>query len=324
MKEVLIHIGYHKTGTTWLQNEIFTSESDYFIPVSNNKRGQSTLARDFIFSTEEYLLNSFDDNELVIKHNLNSIIQTSSEDNGRIPVISYERLSGSPHSSGFDSSIIARRIKNAFPNAKILIVIREQDSWMLSNYFQYLSEGGTHGINKYLNTKYDGKRPGFSPGHIEYHFLIEDYQEKFGKENVLVLPYELLETNIFEFFYALGKFLRIEIKPADVNKRHNVNTNQYVNYELRFLNYFIYSSSVNNMSFLKNRLLKKIAFSMKNLISQFIPKKYDTSIQNKLKGEIRKWSQNRFADSNFITQSLTGLDLSEFNYKLPPTKNQDH
>ena len=101
---------------------------------------------------------------------------------------------------------IAKRIKNKFPYAKILIVIREQTSWLLSNYFQYLSAGGTHNLKKYLNTKYDGKRPGFAPNHIEYHRLIKDYQSKFGSKNVLVLPYEIFDSDKVIFFISLEIF----------------------------------------------------------------------------------------------------------------------
>lgn len=225
MNDILVHIGYHKTGTTWMQNELFISESDSFKPLSINKSGHSTLARRFIFDEEGYLLNSFDNNEKTIRADLNELLgERDQDDENKVLVMSHERLSGTPHSSGFDSSIIARRIKNIFPYAKILIVIREQSSWILSNYFQYLSAGGTHSLYKYLNTKYDGRRPGFSPAHIEYHRPILDYQAKFGKQNVLVLPYELLVFDRTLFIKKIEAFVEKEIDIGGINfgKKYNI------------------------------------------------------------------------------------------------------
>ena len=56
------------------------------------------------------------------------------KDEAKVPVISHERLSGYPHSGGHDSKEIAHRLAAVFPNAKVVIVIREQKSMILSNY----------------------------------------------------------------------------------------------------------------------------------------------------------------------------------------------
>ena len=42
IEDLLIHIGYHKTGTTWLQNELFIHENPVFEPFSLESRGHST------------------------------------------------------------------------------------------------------------------------------------------------------------------------------------------------------------------------------------------------------------------------------------------
>lgn len=90
-----------------------------------------------------YLLNSFDSNGNSVRTELNSILEKKSQKGNKIFVMSNERLSGKPHSSGFDSFIIARRIKSIFPKGKMFLMIREQKTFLLSNYFQYLSCGGT-------------------------------------------------------------------------------------------------------------------------------------------------------------------------------------
>ena len=70
---------------------------------------------------------------------------------GLIPVLSYERLSGNPHSGGYDSKEIANRLVQVFPDAKILIVIREQKDIILSTYKQYIIEGGACTVKRYLH-----------------------------------------------------------------------------------------------------------------------------------------------------------------------------
>ncbi len=317
MNNILVHIGYHKTGTTWMQNELFGSISDVFIPLSQNKNRPSTLAKSFIFDKEGYLLNSFDANEKTIREDLGELPGSKNYNEDKILVMSHERLSGNPHSSGFDSSLIAGRIANIFPNAKILIIIREQSSWILSNYFQYLSIGGTHSLKEYLNIKYDGKRPGFSPSHIEYHHLIQDYRARFGKQKVLVLPYELLHLDSTFFIKHIEAFIekKISMDHIDFDKRYNIKNDHYINYKLRSLNRYIHSSSVNNYSSLNNKVSKFLAMSLVKLLSKFLPKSINKSFKKKLKKEIIEWSQDRFANSNRIIQDIMEIDLERFGYK---------
>lgn len=58
------------------------------------------------------------------------------------PVLSAERLSGNPHSGGYDSLQTAKRLHRLFPQAKVLVVVREQTEEILSCYNQYVRAGG--------------------------------------------------------------------------------------------------------------------------------------------------------------------------------------
>lgn len=139
----------------------------------------------------------------------------------------------------------------------------------------------------------------------------------------LVLPYEILNSDKTVFFRHLGSFIGRDI-PLDEtirsNKKHNVKANHYINYKLRIFNSFIYSSSVNNYSILHNRSSEILFIRIKQIINYFSSKNKDKLIQNKLKKDILKWSNDRFVESNINTQSLTGLNLNEFNYKTTPNK----
>ncbi|OUS00966.1 hypothetical protein A9Q86_09470 [Flavobacteriales bacterium 33_180_T64] len=318
MEKVLIHIGLHKTGTTWLQNELFIPESNVFEPLyqSNTSNGHSTLAENFVFDNDMNLLSPYDYNTEIIEKAFQSILKKKDNINKTF-VMSHERLSGHPTSSGFDSAIIANRIKNTFPSGKILVVLREQVSCILSNYFQYLKEGGTLGLKNFLNTKYDGRKPGFCSNYFKYHYLISYYQKTFGENNVLVLPYELLSTNKAKFIDILSGFLdeKIISETIKFNKKYNVNKNYYVEYKFRFLNNYIKSSSsLNNSTKLKIYRLKRIAKKTKLILNYITPARFNVTTKRKLEKEIQKWSVGRFEESNKISNTLVNIDLEEFGY----------
>jgi len=67
MQNLLIHIGYHKTGSTWLQKELFISSNSVFEPLSNQPHGHSSVSFKFIKGEDGYVLSSFNDNQKVIK-----------------------------------------------------------------------------------------------------------------------------------------------------------------------------------------------------------------------------------------------------------------
>lgn len=120
---LLIHIGYHKTATSWLQNELFISANDVFEPLSKTNSGHSTLSWKFVRDEEGYL-SSFETNMEVIRKELLKILIDKNDIKDNVFVMSSERLSGTPRSGAFDAKLIAQRLAKAFPAAKILIVIR--------------------------------------------------------------------------------------------------------------------------------------------------------------------------------------------------------
>ena len=115
--DVFIHIGYHKTGTTYLQKHIFPTL---------NVNQILTPDVSYIAESKEYDPQKF----------LNIIgLSTSSNAQNRYSktIISQEVLSGRGDGNPkWDKYLIAKRLKQTFPNAKILIVIRNQFDYILS------------------------------------------------------------------------------------------------------------------------------------------------------------------------------------------------
>ena len=313
MENILVHIGYHKTATSWLQSELFIDNNTVFQPLSKKPKGPSDLAVRFSRDQEDYFLSPFDLNTENILAGIEEIKVRPGFNQEKIPVLSHEMLSGSPHSGGFDAKNRAERIKNVFPEAKILIVIREQKSFVLSAYFEYLNQGGKLSLNKYLNRKFLIAKPYFSPSHIKYLPLIKEYRKLFGAENVLVLPYEMFRDAPLEFTGLLGNFVgkKIDVRPQQFQLKVNAKKDHYVNYKLRSL-YFYLRHSENNSLFgrLKKNIIRKI-FSLAKVI---VPQKFNSNLQEGFKKEIKSWCKDRYTASNKVLGSLIGIDLSKYGY----------
>ena len=179
---MLIHIGYHKTATTWLQQVLFQPDHGF-----------------------RWLLDHrevFD--HLVMPHGLDfdpaataALIaqRRGGADNGTkgaTGVITLEALVGNPFHGGRESDAYAHRLKAVAPDARILITIREQCRMMASVYMQYLKRGGTLPARAFFAGEPVGGYFGFDPAHFEYDRLVALYHALFGPENVLVLPLEAI------------------------------------------------------------------------------------------------------------------------------------
>lgn len=316
MSEVLIHIGYHKTGTTWLQNNLFINNNETFHPLSVHQKGKSTLARCFIINRQGQLLNSFQSYKPHIVSAIKATINANPKPKDKIFVVSHERLSGTPHSGGFDASVISERIKNVLPNAKIFIVIREQKSKILSDYLQYLSIGGNFSLKKYMTTPYDGKIPFFSSSYYNYYHLILKYQQLFGKDHVLVLPYELFQKDKNKFIQSLASFMGKEIKidPASFNDYENKTTNHFISFYFKWLNIFIHSTSVNHYSRFKSKLGSRLIEQVLHVLKKITPHSFDKKTKLKLSNEINDIVGNSYSNSNKKINELIKIDLSEYGY----------
>jgi len=315
-RNVLIHIGYHKTASTWLQNTLFTSDNPVFEPLSDKDKGQSTLAEHFFSDEEGYYLSPFDDNEATIQAALNRILDERPALGTKYPVVSHERLTGNPHSGGFDGKKIAEMLKKIFPDGKVMVVIREQKSFILSDYFQYLHIGGTFGLKKYISPKYDGKLPFFSPHHVNYCNLVKAYHDLFGKDNVLVLPYELFRDDPSSFVSRIGEFIGSEVTLEEdlFKKRANKKSHQSVMYYLRCVNVFRRATSANNYSALSNRVTRNIAKLIIKVAGLLAPSFLDNAVTGKLKRQVAEIIGDRYVESNRELSKLIDIDLSEYGY----------
>jgi hypothetical protein len=317
MRKTLIHIGYHKTGTSWLQRYLFGRRDRGFAPIAPEngltlKQSAKFLSHYFVYDEDGKLLSPFKSRADEVRALLPELLPGEA----KVPVVSAERLSGNPHSGGFDSKTIAARLAEIFPDGRILIVIREQASMILSTYFQYLKIGGTAPLRAYLTQAYDGRLPGFGPTHLEYHRLIDHYQGLFGRDNVLVLPYETFRNDAQAFVAALADFAEAEVDAAlEYDAEPNKGHPRLVEYRTRFLNPLICRSSVNSYSALALPNAVKPARWLRQAMANVLPAAAERRFVDKLRAEIKETIGDRYADSNARTAALIDVDLKAMGYR---------
>ena len=228
-----------------------------------------------------------------------------------IPVLSDERLCGSPHSGGYDSVMIAERLAKVFPEAQILIVIREQKNAIYSLYQQYIRDGGAATLKNYLTPRNPAEIPQFRFSHLEYHHLVQYYFKLFGRSNVLVLPYEWLSKNPEKFTAQITEFSGAgnEIKIPQTAERYTSLTAFTIGLK-RQANRFLVRNSLNPAG---NLHLKHHEKHFQN-VNRFIPAFFSKRLEKRQRSYIAKRVRNRYAFSNRETQKLIKAELEKLGY----------
>lgn len=304
---LVLHVGYHKTATTWLQRRVFDVPESGFTRVL----GRNWEARKHLVAPTSLC---FDPDEA--RRQFAPAIEQAVA-GGFVPVISDERLSGNPHSGGYDSRENAERLARTFPGARVLIVIRRQPDVIFSTYDQYVDEGGACGIRDYLSRRTRYAMPSFRLEHFEYHRLIAVYAGLFGQERVLVLPYELLREDPVAF---LGRIMRFSGNAsgyvADAGQRANAGRPALLSAVLRRLNPFLVRDDLNGYSILAVSGARRRVYPVLERCLSILPASLSERVERRIRHEIESVCRGRYGPSNRFTAELTGLDLASVGYDL--------
>ena len=306
----LIHIGYHKTGTTWLQQDLFGEPTLFgFGPMAP----QAVIDEAFIGGNPF----TFDP-----KHARDLVMPSiaEAESIGNVPVISHEPLCGLPTLNGFDSKTIADRLHATFPNARILIAIREQRSMMLSVYKQYVATSGTNSLKRMWREYAPEERRRPFPGLdvFEYHHLIAYYQELFGRDHVLVLPFEHLTQDATAFAARIYGFVGREPVAAAPTTKRNVSAPGILITGLRWSNLVLRAFGMTGPfgGPITRESLRYARYRWIERLNPRIPRVMTKRSDTRMRATIDELASGRFAESNRITSEITGLDLGALGYDV--------
>jgi hypothetical protein len=307
----IIHIGYHKTATSWFQKVVYpAAQSHHFV--------DRILVRQTLVGG-----GAFDFDPVAARDALGF-------DAGNRPVVICEEdLSGFLH-SGFTSTYVAaevaRRLHAVAPEAQIVIFVRAQPAAAASHYQQYLREGGTWSARHYLFPeayRHLGKArvfkyPHFRFAQLDYRGLISLYDTLFGRESVHVFAYEELALDRDRLLQRMRDELDLDFAtPAAIRNRVNRSYRAPLLPLARFLNLFT------GRSVAGKKTLLHIPFwypARKHLLRQLnrLPLGEVPSPQRLLGPQGMRWIAGRVWESNRWLQARMAMDLRPLGYPLDP------
>ena len=300
----LVHVGYHKTGTTWLQRHLFKVPDRGFLCPRRVQIYQALV-----------LPNPLDFDAATARGTFAPLLEEAKL-RGLVPVLSHERLGGHFETGGYDSKEIAERVAAVFEEARVLICIREQESMILSAYKQHLKRDGCLSLRTFVTSTGVYYGPRFSLTQYEYDRLIRCYQRLFGKDRVLVLPFEQFKTKPEHFASRLSDFCGVQMAEGlPFEQRVNVTPSGAALAAKRYFNWLFVAGPRNrSFTFALPKVLRrfgKISFFEK-LCSNRRKRRWD----EKSGAFVANHVGDHYCESNRRTADLTGLDLAGYGYKM--------
>lgn len=302
-KRLLIHIGYHKTATTWMQKLLFIPQNGYR-QIADHSDVFSLIVKPHGLKFDPSLMQSLITNS------------TPTLAKSEVPVISSEILCGNPFFGGRESDIYAERLHAIVPNARILISIRSQMRILPSVYMQYLLRGGTMGYKKFFEGVNEPGYFAFNSDHFEYDRLIALYQRLFGADNVLVTSQESLKANMGAVAQNIADFSHNTTFEKLSKTAYRIHAASYPEHAvpiLRRINH-IQKSQMNPAPLLNLGETPKGLYRAAGYILKRPPINPLFSSYKPVSNFVRNHFQGRFSESNARLSELTqgSLDLSEY------------
>lgn len=302
--ELAFHIGYHKTGTSWLQQSYFREHPGIELLCNSEHPWEDKLLA-YLIATPDA---DFDagTGKAMLADLLSKVKSTPVE--RKAVLISAERLTGHPFSGGYDNVRIARRIAAIAPGARIVCVVRNQLDMIWSVYKQLVSVGFPGSLGDLAGMR-SWKTTSFDLAYFEYDRLIAHYIDLFGKDRVCVLQYEFMRPDAGVFLTRLCDFIGVEyMEPRHASVRVNPSLPDESIALVRRLNYLrrseLYPLPIINLGRAYTPL-RELSIKIAKRIPWLSPQR-DISL-------LRQYAP-RFSGSNARLARLLGDDFLEYRF----------
>lgn len=291
-KKVLIHAAYPKTASTWFQTKFYPQVKNYTYIPRNNYR-----------------------NHLLFSESTSPLHNVFEKYRNENIIICEEGIMNIRDLKKNNPEVIAHRLAKTFPQAQIIIFIRNQIDLLISRYSQYIRQGGTATIEEMIQHL-------FNTGKIEqwkYYDRINLYNKLFGQEAVKVYLYEEFNKDKLKFLKSFSKVYNLEIDLQKINfKKINKGYNKNLLEIIRHIN-MLYNYREGSWTIHESHVITNVPFLHKITLPffRFINKYMLTGKRIEIKNvEVVKTLKNYFKDSNRKLQTEFNLNLEEYNYPL--------
>jgi len=304
-KTLIIHIGLHKTGTTWLQRRVFADAAMGYV---STKNGQSNEATDAFVTCDPL---AFDPDEA--RKRFQPLLDEA-QTKGLVPVISQERLSSDPSFGGYYFTDVVDRLVRTFGSVKILLTIREQRGMLLALYRQAVRSGGTYTLTQMIGTGKEptGWAPTIRPEYLMYDRMIEHLSERVGRENVCVLPLELMRSDPKGYLARLQAFTGAEATIEPKMEAENAGLSPLATRMSTVTNRIARPNPIGPEQSWRLRFLRSFYWRL----DRVMPKSWSNATSERWKRTIEERVRGLYAESNRRTAQLTGFDLKSMGYDL--------
>jgi hypothetical protein len=311
---VILHIGYHKTATSWLQRQVFANPLSPLRTIG--KLGDDHPIRQLVRARP------LDFDAAAHRARIEALVRPIL-DESLVPVISWERLSGHAVSGGYDSKELADRLHAVFPEGKVLAVIREQRAVILSSYKQYVMGGGRAPVEDFLEPP--GSRnmrlPAFDLRFYEYEHLLGHYQSLFGRDAVLVLTFDQFIREPAAFVSAICAFAGraasdrlLASLPYDYVRRPS---HSALELSIRRRGNAFARSELNPVPALDSKLLRRMMKMAEHVsTARLVPEQVRAKREAALRATVGRIIGDRYRESNRRTAELAGLDLAGYGWPV--------
>ncbi len=187
--ETILHIGMQRTGSTFLQKEVFSNIEEINFIDRRNK-------------IYEKLKNIEEISDKVIRNNLESEIERNLDLN-KINLISEENINcrmWTTEDNRFDK---IDKIQLLFPDAKIIFGTRDKTDLLVSWYKKYVICGGVKPFNEF-------KKNVINVDKINYDSYVKHLIGLYGERNVFVYKYESLKKDVDIFAERICDFMGVK------------------------------------------------------------------------------------------------------------------
>lgn len=206
---IFLHIGMPKCATTYFQSIVFPSHPSiqYLGTLPSHERMRDAPAYEFLHHLKRREELTFDQSHLAAL--------LPRPDPTKVAVLSDEDLGSTNH---IDRTIKAKRLRETFGNARILVTIRNPVDWVESWYLFEMRK-----IQRFVRFEdwMDRQWRKFDTSivrTIQYRQLIELYADQFGRDRVKISVYEDLKETPQEFLADIMRVIGVDVDelPASV------------------------------------------------------------------------------------------------------------
>lgn len=310
----LIHVGYPKALSSWMQKHLFKPEHG-FLTILNSMESTIGVIDPSPFGFTESAAHTY----------IQSNLARTPQHQGMTPVISAEMLIGNPYCGGFNAKQNADRLHQLFPHGKVLLVIREQRKLIRSLYKTLVTWGMPHSIRRLLQPQDLSMAPQFNLDYLRFDRAVQYYQQLFGHDNVLVLPYEGFVQDPQAFLQRLfafaGQDAARSLPRLPVQKR--VNTNQtLLNLYCQRLHNLLFLSSPFNYAGLFRSTEARVQARLRRSKRNPFPTWMDNLFEDDFRQTVERACAGQFRESNDKLAELTGLDVAALGYDSQQHRQQ--